>query len=60
MLCIFGWWWVVVCIFWVVMGGDGYFLSVGGWLWIVVGGGPVYNSPLSYPSCLFLSQQRIL
>ena len=27
------------------MGGGGYILGDGGWQWMVVGGGTVYNSP---------------
>ena len=32
-----GRWWVVVDIFWLVLGG-GYILAGGGWWWMVVGG----------------------
>ena len=34
----FGLWWVVVDIFWLMVGG-------GGWRWMVVGGGIVYSNP---------------
>ena len=33
-----GLFWVVVALFWVGVGG-------GGWCWVVVGGGTVYNNP---------------
>ena len=32
----FGKWWVVVDIFWLVLGGGGYILADGGWSWVVV------------------------
>ena len=34
----FGLWWVVVDIFWLMVGG-------GEWRWMVVGGGIVYSNP---------------
>ena len=30
---------VVVCIIWVVVGEGGYILDSGGWLWYILGGG---------------------
>ena len=45
-LAVGGWWWVLVDIFWLVVGGDGYILAGGGWwfvvvdiFWLVVDGG---------------------
>ena len=32
------WWWVVVNIFWLVVGGGGYILVNDGWCWMAVGG----------------------
>ena len=40
-----GWWWVVLDIFWLVVGGAGYILAGEGWWWMVVGGGIVYSDP---------------
>ena len=36
-----GWQWMVVDIFWLVVGGGGYILTVGAWYWVVLGGGIV-------------------
>ena len=33
----FGCWWVVVNIFWPVVGGDEYILAGVGWCWMVLG-----------------------
>ena len=35
----FGWWLVVVDIFWLVVGGGGYILAGDGWWWMVMGRG---------------------
>ena len=32
----FGKWWVVVHMFWLVVGGSGYILASVGWKWLVV------------------------
>ena len=35
----FGWWWVVVDIFWLVVGGGGWRWTYFGWWWVLVDGG---------------------
>ena len=35
-LAVGGSWWVLVDIFWLVVGGGGYILAGGGWWWVVV------------------------
>ena len=38
---LFGWWWVVVDIFWLVVNDGEFILAGGGWCWMVVDGGIV-------------------
>ena len=46
------WWdyfeqlWVLLGLFWVMVGGGGFILGGCGWWWMVVGGGTVYKNPL--------------
>ena len=42
-LAVGGWSWMVVDIFWLVVGGGGY-ISVGGWWWVVMDGGGWWHS----------------
>ena len=42
----FGWWWVVVDIFWLVVGGGGWWWMVVNIIWLVVGGGNVQPNPI--------------
>ena len=44
---LFGWRWVVMYTFWLVVGGGGWWWLVvngGGWLWVVVDGGEWWYS----------------